>query len=201
MSKNIDNEDIINLLEQMMAQKADKTDETEFETIEADVEPKTKPKAKAKTTKKVIKKTKAKKIAKKAILELRPASEIDDDDELSLEDFEETCLQFVEDKAAFNAAKKAVDEGRPTILDILGDNDLFETERVVASISRAKSEKLDVGLVYDNLEAEELAELFQLGIVSLTKGAFENWAKNKGYDPKDFVIQFEPQKRLNVNKK
>lgn len=159
------------------------------------------PEAPTKVVAKKVTKKAVKKVIEKANLELSPRAECEDEQEMSIEDFEEICLKYATDNEAFNAAKKAKEAGRETILETMDNKKKFETNRVFCGIGESKNEVIDMALVYDNLEGNELAELFQLGILTVSKPNFERWAKGKGYDPADFTIKRAPKKRLTVKRK
>jgi len=165
--------------------------------VESEPEVVVKPKVvKPKVVKRV--KKKVKKVEKK-LLELRPQEEADED-EMSQEDFVELLIQFDRDKADAAKYKKASDNGRLAVLEVMGDNEQFKTDEVLCSIAKIKSESIDTSVVFETLEDEELQELFDLGLIKIAKGDFERWVKGKGYPTAGFLTKGTPNKRVTVKR-
>lgn len=139
------------------------------------------------------------KIGKEVAIDIsKKRKEFEDTEEQ--EAFEQKCIQYETDKADYNRLKKATEEAREDILDVMNSNVQFVGSHVEVKVSAIKNESINAPLVVQSLKDDvgTLEDLARLGIISVNKRNFEAWLKSSGHDVEPFLLKGKPKLRLSV---
>lgn len=134
--------------------------------------------------------------------------------DIEAKEFETLALQYSKSKEEENKLKGANQGMRTSILEKMGSNNEYIGQKVDITISPVKNESINAVSVIDSMidinssdletikkGINQIRDLARLGLVEISKTAFEKYAKANGIITTGFIVSGTPEKRLKVEAK